>query len=109
MNSRHRILAALAAAIFAFTVDAEAAPPRKQGAPMDGYAGRGDVRVEHHRISTPQQAEAVGFRGSPSVLVNGRDPFADADAPVGFTCRVYETDAGLAGAPTVEQLLAAVR
>ena len=45
MNSRHRILAALAAAVFAFTVDTHAAPARKQGAPADGYAGRADVRA----------------------------------------------------------------
>ena len=44
MNSRHRILATLAAAAFAFTVVAEAAP-RKQSAPANGYAGRADVRA----------------------------------------------------------------
>jgi hypothetical protein len=71
-------------------------------------AGRSDVRVEHHRVATAEEAEAVGFRGSPTVLVNGTDPFDDADAPVGLSCRVYLTDAGLAGAPTVEQLLAAL-
>jgi hypothetical protein len=68
-------------------------------------AGRSDVRVEHHRVTTAEQAEALRFRGSPTVLVNGHDPFADPDAPVGLSCRVYRTDAGLAGAPTVEQLL----
>jgi hypothetical protein len=72
-------------------------------------AGRSDVRVEHHRVSTPEEAEAVRFRGSPTILVNGQDPFADPDAPVGLSCRVYRTDAGLAGAPTVEQLLTVLR
>ena len=71
-------------------------------------AGRDDVRVEHRLVSTPEQAEAAGFRGSPTVLVNGRDPFADPDAPAGLSCRVYPTEAGLAGAPTVEQLLEAL-
>jgi hypothetical protein len=69
-------------------------------------AGRDDVRVEHRLVSTPEEAEAVGFRGSPTVLVNGHDPFADPDAPSGLSCRVFRTEAGLAGAPTVEQLLA---
>jgi hypothetical protein len=72
-------------------------------------AGRSDVRVEHHRVTTPEEAEAVRFRGSPTILVNGQDPFADPDAPVGLSCRVYRTDAGLAGAPTVEQLLTVLR
>ena len=69
-------------------------------------AGRDDVRVEHRLVTTPEQAEAAGFRGSPTVPVNGRDPFADPAAPAGLSCRVYPTEAGLAGAPTVEQLLA---
>lgn len=68
-------------------------------------AGRDDVRVEHRRVTTPEQAQASGFRGSPTVLVDGRDPFADPDAPVGLSCRVFRTEAGLAGAPTVEQLV----
>jgi hypothetical protein len=62
--------------------------------------------VEHRLVSTPEEAEAAGFRGSPTVLVNGHDPFAEPDGPAGLCCRVFRTDAGLAGAPTVEQLLA---
>jgi hypothetical protein len=69
-------------------------------------AGRDDVCIEHRQITTAEQAEAVGFRGSPTVLVDGHDPFADPDAPTGLSCRVVRTEAGLAGAPTVEQLLA---
>jgi hypothetical protein len=69
-------------------------------------AGREDVRVEHRLVNTPEEAEAVGFRGSPTVLVNGQDPFAEPDAPAGLSCRVFRTEAGLAGAPTVGQLLA---
>ncbi len=71
--------------------------------------GRTAVRVEHRRVTTAEEAEAVGFRGSPTVLVHGRDPFADPDAPVGLSCRVYRTEAGLTGAPTVEQLPTVLR
>ena len=60
-------------------------------------------------VPTAAEAEAVGFRGSPTVLVDGDDPFADASAPVGLACRVFRTPDGLAGAPTLEQLLAAFR
>jgi len=35
--------------------------------------GREDVIVEHGKIATPEQAEAIRFRGSPTVLVDGRD------------------------------------
>jgi hypothetical protein len=69
-------------------------------------AGRDDVHVQHRQVTTAEEAEAAGFRGSPTVLVNGRDPFAEPATPTSLSCRVYPTEAGLAGAPTVEQLLA---
>ena len=71
--------------------------------------GRPDDAVEHVLVSTPEEAEAAQFRGSPTVLVDGRDPFADPDASVGLACRLYRTDEGLAGSPTVEQLVAVLR
>ena len=72
-------------------------------------AGRPDTPIEYRTITTPEQAEELRFRGSPTVLVDGRDPFLDHDAPVGLSCRVYRTDGGLAGSPTVEQLVEALR
>lgn len=72
-------------------------------------AGRDDVRVQRRLVSTREEAEAARFRGSPTVLVDGRDPFADPAAPVGLSCRVYRTADGLAGSPTVDQLLAVLQ
>ena len=43
------------------------------------------------------------------MLIDGRDPFLDSDVPVGLSCRVYRTDEGLAGSPTVQQLVAVLR
>ena len=60
-------------------------------------------------VSTPEDADRLGFRGSPTVLVGGVDPFASPSAPVGLACRMFRTPAGLAGAPTVDQLVAAMR
>ena len=65
-----------------------------------------DVRLE--KIETHDAAIARGFRGSPTVLVNGTDPFADGNAPIGLTCRIYRTDSGLAGSPSLHQLRAAI-
>jgi hypothetical protein len=42
--------------------------------------------------------------GSPSLLIEGRDPFATPAARTGLACRVYSTPDGLAGSPTVAQL-----
>lgn len=67
-----------------------------------------DLEVAYELIETPEAATAAGFRGSPTVLVDGIDPFADPDAPVGLSCRVYRTAEGLAGSPTLDQLREAV-
>ena len=59
-------------------------------------------------IDTPEQAEATGFVGSPTILLNGRDPFAQPTASVGLSCRLFMTPDGLAGSPTVDQLMHAI-
>jgi hypothetical protein len=71
-------------------------------------AERPDVVVTRQRVETVEQAERLGFHGSPSILVDGIDVFADPGAGVGLSCRVYRTPQGLAGAPTMEQLRAAL-
>ena len=68
-----------------------------------------DVRVTKQRVETVEEAERMGFHGSPSILVDGFDAFAGPDAGVGLACRVYATPDGLAGAPTLERLRGAVR
>ena len=67
-----------------------------------------DLDVVHQLIDTPEAAEAAGFRGSPTVVIDGVDPFSDPDAPVGLSCRVYRTHNGYAGSPTMEQLREAI-
>jgi hypothetical protein len=60
--------------------------------------------VTYELVSTPEQAERAGFRGSPTILVNDTDPFASSDDPVGLSCRIYRGPGGVEHAPTVEQL-----
>jgi hypothetical protein len=67
--------------------------------------GRDDTAVEHLRVETPEQAEELKFLGSPTIRIDGTDPFATGRAPVGLACRVYTTPDGLSGSPTTEQLL----
>ncbi len=63
---------------------------------------RPSVKLE--RVETAEEAERLGFRGSPTVLIDGRDPFADDSAPVGLSCRVYRTESGFEGSPSLDQL-----
>jgi hypothetical protein len=63
-----------------------------------------DLVVTLQRVETAEEAERVGFRGSPSMLVDGVDLFAADDAPVGLSCRMFRTPDGPAGSPTLAQL-----
>ena len=65
--------------------------------------------VTYRLVETTEEAEAIGFRGSPSILVNGDDLFPDPSAPVGLACRIYVTPDGFTGSPTLEQLQEAIR
>lgn len=67
-----------------------------------------DVEIVYEKIESHQQAEAVGFRGSPTILVAGHDPFADDSAPTGLSCRVYRTGERPSVSPGVEALRSAV-
>lgn len=64
--------------------------------------------LDHRRVETPEAAEEWSFRGSPTILIDGQDVFAEGDEPVGLSCRLYQTPDGPAGSPTVEQLRAAL-
>jgi hypothetical protein len=68
-----------------------------------------DMTVTHQLVQTPEEADALGFRGSPSILVDGTDAFPDSSASVGLACRIYVTPNGFAGAPTLDQLRTAIR
>ena len=62
--------------------------------------------IEHRLVRTEEEAERVSFRGSPTILIDGVDPFAEGDEPIGLSCRIYRTPDGYAGSPTLEQIAA---
>jgi hypothetical protein len=71
-------------------------------------AERPEITITHHLVETFEEAKRVAFHGSPSILIDGVDPFAGAGAAVGLACRIYQTAQGQAGSPTLEQLRSAV-
>lgn len=66
---------------------------------------RDDLTVHRRKVDTEHDAVAMGFTGSPTILIDGRDPFATGDEQVGLACRVYSTPNGLAGSPSLEQMI----
>ena len=71
--------------------------------------GADGSQITYEMIETPEQAEEAGFCGSPTILLDGRDPFATPEAPVGLSCRIYWTDTGPDDAPSLAQLAVALR
>jgi hypothetical protein len=61
------------------------------------------VRLVRAEDLTPAQADV--FPGSPTILIDGVDPFAATASPASVSCRLYQTPTGLAGCPSVEQLI----
>lgn len=60
-------------------------------------------------IADHEVAERVGFTGSPTVRIDGMDPFAEPGCPPGLSCRRYLTTNGLAGTPDVAALRQALK
>ena len=67
-----------------------------------------DATVDHESIDSYQTALERGFCGSPTVLIDGTDPFAVPGADAALACRIYITERGPAGSPTIDQLRRAI-
>ncbi|HEU4347660.1 MAG TPA: thioredoxin family protein [Actinoplanes sp.] len=91
-----------------------------QGCPSHGQAadllhevlaelGRGEVSVVTREVRTPDEAQRLGFPGSPTFHVGRADLFP-ADAPPALTCRVYtRPDGRMSPLPDRDDLAARLR
>jgi len=71
--------------------------------------GRDDVAVHVRLIESAADTAGTGFAGSPTITADGADLFPGG-APSGeLACRIYPTPGGHAGAPTVEQVIEALK
>jgi hypothetical protein len=76
----------------------------------DALADRPDVEVEHRVVMDAQEAARLGMHGSPTLLLDGRDPFTSPRNPTGLSCRLYRgADGHVEGAPSVRELRQVVR
>src|SRR5690349_1520854 len=60
-----------------------------------------DVRLEP--VETLEEARRLGLPGSPTILLEGVDPFARPGSVPAVACRLYDTPTGPAEVPTVDQ------
>ena len=65
-------------------------------------------RVMIEEVADPEEPGRRGFHGSPALLIDGIDPFAGPETPPAFACRTYRTETGVEGAPSVDQIVAAL-
>ena len=72
-------------------------------------AGRSKVVVRRREIADEREAAEAGMHGSPTLLINGVDPFAAPGQAPGLACRLYRDATGRpARAPSVEAIRRAV-
>lgn len=68
-------------------------------------AGRSEVTVVSRVVADQAGAERGGMHGSPTLLIDGVDPFAAADQPCSLSCRLYRHPGGYVdGAPSLAEL-----
>ena len=63
------------------------------------------AQIELVAIASTADARLRGMRGSPTILVDGRDAFDSSRTEGALACRLFQTPSGLAGTPTTEQLI----
>ena len=67
-----------------------------------------DVDLEIRAVVSGDDAVALGFTGSPTILVAGSNPFG-GDVTGNIACRLYDTELGSEGSPSPAQIEAALR
>jgi hypothetical protein len=67
-------------------------------------AGLPDSGVRVSVIESQREADERGFVGSPTILINGVDPFAEPGRPSALACRVYPGPNGPSGLPAADEL-----
>ncbi len=68
-------------------------------------AGHPDTVVRRREVTDEREAAEAGMHGSPTLLVDGVDPFAAPGQPPSLSCRRYRDATGRAdGAPPVDAL-----
>jgi len=69
---------------------------------------RAFATVHEHVIDSDAEAARLGMRGSPTILIDGIDPFAEPTSAHSISCRLFAVDGGVQGSPSIGQLVRAM-
>lgn len=76
----------------------------------EALAEHPDARLARHVVRDEAEAVWLGMHGSPTLLINGADPFAAPGTPASVSCRIYRDKTGQSqGAPSLAALRMALR
>lgn len=72
---------------------------------LDADPAPGRHTITHVVVTDLDAAVATGMTGSPTLLVDGTDPFAEPGSAASVSCRLYrDADGRISGAPSVAAL-----
>ncbi|WP_226435550.1 thioredoxin family protein [Rhodococcus yananensis] len=70
--------------------------------------GNASTPIVLRTVATPEDAQREGFPGSPTIRIDGADPFTSTGAAA-LACRVYRGHGCADGLPDLSSLIAAIR
>jgi hypothetical protein len=71
--------------------------------------GHGDESIGFRLVRSSEDAVGTAFAGSPTITLDGVDLVPSQGATSDLACRIYLTSNGLAGLPTVDQLIEGIQ
>jgi len=71
--------------------------------------GLSAIPIIERRVTSPADAAATVFAGSPTVLIDGVDVIPGSVPTGTLACRIYRTETGAAGYPSRVQIASAIR
>lgn len=71
--------------------------------------GLSAIPIIERRVTSPADAAATVFAGSPTVLIDGVDEIPGSVPTGTLACRIYRTETGAAGYPSRVQIASAIR
>ena len=73
------------------------------------HSGIIEVPIQLIFVSGLDDAEFLGFQGSPTIRINGDDVVPEPDLPIAISCRMYRAaDGQVVGSPPIEAIRASV-